>query len=349
MADSGVTVEFSLNQICIVMMSAIGDTVHVLPVVNAIKRAHPSCKITWILQPGPASLVRSHPNVDEILEVDPRKIASVLALRRTLRNRRFDLVLDLQVALKAGIITSFTRAPIKLGFDKARARDLNWLFTTHKIPPHPRQHVQDQYFEFLQFLGISPEPVEYNLGPHPSERVWQEEFYSRFTRPVAAIVAGTSNPDRDWLPERWATVSDRLYEQYGMQTVIVGGPSPRERATADHIAARTAHPPVIALGTGLRKLVAILDRAELVLSPDTGPMHIAVALNRPTIALMANADPRRTGPYRRFQDLIVDAFRHPSDGDEIIWERRPGRTENITVEQVMDRVAHWAAHYRTAS
>ena len=177
----------------------------------------------------------------------------------------------------------------------------------------------------------------------------RRSFIARFERPVAAIVAGTSNADRDWLPERWAAVVDALYERYGLQTVIVGGASPRERTTADAISATTKHPPVVALDTGLRRLVSILDGAALVLSPDTGPMHIAVALGRPTIALMANADPRRTGPYRRFHDLIVDAFRRQSDDDAVVWERRPGQAATITVDAVLDRVARWDSRYRTAS
>jgi heptosyltransferase I len=336
----------SLDRVGIVMLSAVGDAVHVLPVINALKRHQPSTHVTWLLQPGPATLVRGHPAVDEILEVDPRRAGGLLAARRQLAVRPFDLVLDLQVALKAGIVTTLTHAPVKLGFDRARARDLNWLFTTHRIPPHPRQHVQDQYFEFLRHLGVPTEPVEYGLGPWPDERAWQREFYARFDRPVAAIVAGTSNPDRDWRPERWAAVGDVLHERYGLRTVIVGGPTARERATADAVAARAAHPPEVALGTGLRKLVGILEGAALVLTPDTGPMHIAVALARPTIALMANADPRRTGPYRRYQDLIVDAFREPGDGDAVVWERRPGRTGRITVDEVLAKVALWHERYR---
>ena len=156
-------------RIAIVMMSAIGDAVHVLPVVNALKRHAPTSRITWILQPVPATLVRGHPRIDEIVEFDPgRGARAYLELARAMRGRRFDLVIDLQVAFKAGLATALLRAPVKLGFDRARARDANWLFTTHRIPPHPPQHVEEQYFEFLRWLGVDPEPVEWLLGP------WEE-------------------------------------------------------------------------------------------------------------------------------------------------------------------------------
>ena len=125
------------RRICIVMMSAIGDAVHVLPVITALKRHAPDSTITWIRQPGPASLVRGHPDVDELLIFEnARGWRGMLDIRSALAKREFDLAIDLQVYLKAGLVTSFTRAPVKLGFDKARARDLNWLFTTDRIPPH---------------------------------------------------------------------------------------------------------------------------------------------------------------------------------------------------------------------
>ena len=200
------------------MMSAVGDAVHVLPVINALKRQRPGCHITWVLQPGPATLVRGHPAVDDIVLFDRSKgMQAFVDIRRELASRRFDVVINLQVYFKAGVVTSFTQAPVKLGFDRARARDMNWLFTNRKIPPHPEgQHVQDQYFEFLTALGVPYEPVTWNLGPWPQERAWQQEFYSAIAKPVAAIVVATSKPQKDWLPERWAEVVDRLSEEYGL-------------------------------------------------------------------------------------------------------------------------------------
>src|SRR5687767_9960541 len=181
-----------LDRIAIVMMSAAGDAVHTLPVVNAIKRHRPQAHITWLLQPAPATLVQGHRAVDEILLFD-RSLGwrAFLDTRRTLAARRFDLVINLQVYFKAGIVTSFARAPVKLGFDRARARDFNWLFTNRKIPASPVQHVQDQYFEFLNALGVSPEPVEWDLGPWPQEREWQNRFKASIDRPIASIVVGT--------------------------------------------------------------------------------------------------------------------------------------------------------------
>lgn len=335
-------------RVAIVMMSAIGDAVHVLPVVNALKRFAPTLHLTWILQPGPASLVGGHPAVDEVLRVDPARGWRAFAeVGRELRRRRFDLVLDLQVAFKAGLVTALSRAPVKLGFDRARARDLNWLFTTRRIPPRPPGHVQDQYFEFLDAIGVPHGTAEWGLGPWgEEERARQREFVASVGRPYAAINVATSNPDRDWLPERWAAVVDTLHDRYGLASVLVGAATEREREIERAIRSAAKRDTVSALGSGLRGLVGILDAAELVLALDSAPLHVAVALDRPVVSLMANADPRRTGPYRRFHDLIVDAYHDPGEDAPVSMRRRWGRMPRITVEDVLDRVAVWDRRYR---
>jgi heptosyltransferase I len=337
----------SLDRIGLVMMSAVGDAVHALPVVNAIKRHAPRSHLTWILQPGPASLVRGHPLVDDIVEFDrSRGLHAFTDVRRVLRDKPFDLVIDLQVYLKAGIVTSFTRAPIKLGFDRHRARDFNWLFTNRRIPAHEPQHVQDQYLEFLTALGIPSEPVTWGLGPWDGERTSQREFFSRIGRPAAVIVVATSKPEKDWMPERWAAVADALHADYGLQPILVGGTSPREMEAAATIARLTAHKPVNALGSGLRGLVSIIDGSALVLSPDTGPLHMTVALERPVISLVGYMNPKRVGPYRRYHDLMIDAYGDPGEDYPITMDTRPGRMGRITVRDVLDKVAVWKERYR---
>jgi heptosyltransferase I len=334
------------DNICIVMMSAVGDAVHVLPVINALKRANPRTRITWVLQPGPAALVRGHRSVDEVVIFDRAKGLTAFAdIARELAKRPFDLVINLQVYFKAGIVTALTHAPVKLGFDRARARDFNWLFTNKKIPVGPVKHVQDQYFEFLAALGVSPEPVEWDLGPRPDERDWQRRFTSPISRPIASVVVATSKPEKDWIPERWAEVADALHERFGMQVVLVGGKSERELAAERIVMDKAKHKPRSELGSGLRNLVSILDASALVLSPDTGPLHMAVALGRPVISLIGYTNPKRTGPYRRFHDLIVDAYGDPGENYPISMENRPGRMSRIEPKHVLDKVALWKERY----
>ena len=336
----------SLRRVGIVMMSAVGDAVHVLPLLTALKRQSPDTRVTWVLQPGAATLVRGHRAVDEIVEFDrSRGWRAYPAVRRELSRRQFDVVLALQVYFKAGIVTSFANSPIKLGFDRARARDLNWLFTTDRIPAHQGQHVQDQYFEFLEALGVPHEPATWELGPWEHERPWQRAFFARCDRPIAPIVVATSKPEKDWMPERWAETSDALYNDFGLQPVLVGGRSARELAAERVILERVRVPVVSALGSGLRNLVGILDGAALVLSPDTGPLHMTVALNRPVVSLMGFTNPKRVGPYRRFHDLLIDAYGEPGEDYPISMENRPGRMSRIAVRDVLDKVEHWRTTY----
>ncbi len=337
-----------MRRVGIVMMSAVGDAVHVLPVINALKRHDPDTRVTWVLQPGPATLVRGHRSVDEIVLFDRSQgWRAFTNVRRELATRPFDLVLNLQVYFKAGIVTAFTRAPVKLGFDRARARDANWLFTTDRIPPHEPQHVQDQYLEFLTAIGVAAEPVEWDLGPWPKERDWQRDFFSRLDRPAAPIVVATSKPEKDWPPERWAEVVDALDHDFGLQPVLVGGKTPRELHAESVIMAKATRKPVSALGSGLRNLVAILEGSALALAPDTGPLHMAVALRTPVVALMGYTNPKRTGPYRRFHDLIVDAYGEPGEDYPVSMENRPGHMGRIAVRDVLDRVERWRARYAT--
>jgi heptosyltransferase I len=318
------------------MLSAVGDAVHVLPIINALKRQYKDNTITWIVQPGPAALVRGHPSIDKLVVVDPKSLDGLATVRRL---GTFDLLIDLQVAFKAGIVTAAAKAKTKLGFDRARARDLNWLFTNQKIPSHDgRQHVQDQYFEFLTTLGVPIEPVVWDLGPWPGDPAPPEGRY-------AALAIGASDPDREWFPDRWAAVADALHDRYGLRPLLVGAGTDRDRAAAAAIKATARVLVDDALGSGLRPLVSILNGSEVVVSVDTGAVHMAVALDRPVIALMSNADPRRTGPYRKFQDLVVDAYHDPGEEGPISWVRRPGRMPRILVPDVLERLERWRSTY----
>ena len=176
--------------------------------------------------------------------------------------------------------------------------------------------------------------MTWNLGPWPDERAWQREFFAPIERPVAPIVVATSKPQKDWLPERWAEVVDALTDDYGLQPVLVGGRSPRELHAETVIMERARHRPVSALGSGLRTSSASSTASALVLAPDTGPLHMAVALDRPVISLIGYTNPKRTGPYRRFHDLIVDAYGDPGEDYPLSMETRLDRMPRITVRDV---------------
>ena len=333
------------------MLSALGDAVHVLPVINALKRTWPATRISWIIQPVPHRLVEAHLSVDEFFVFHRRRgtaaARSYRELHEQLRAKQFDLALNLQVYMKAGLITALLNADAKLGFDRKRARDLNWLFTTHRIPPRPTGHVQDQYFEFLEYLGVDPAPVEWKLEPTAPERIAQRAFFAGRGR-TCAIVVGTSKPQKNWLPDRYARVVQSLVNDYGIEPILVGGPSSIERELAEQIKARAGVPMVDQLGDDVRRLLWLLDGCDLVISPDTGPLHTARALDRPVIGLYGYTNPKRYGPYRKYTDLIVDSYaRTPNEDYPLSTEYREDGMQRITVDMVLQKVELAVKRYLT--
>jgi heptosyltransferase I len=330
-------------RVAIVMLSAIGDAVHVLPVANALRHAVPGMKLTWVIQPVPYRLVRNHPAVDEFVLFKRRRglrgVGPFLAAWRELRRHRFDLVIDLQVYLKAGLLTAFARSPVKLGFDRKRARDLNWLFTTHRIPPHEAQHVQDQYFEFLDYLGVERGEPEWELVITEEEREQQRQFFEKIGRPVCGVVVGSSKPKKDWPPERYARLLEIIESDFGFRAVVLGGPSPGERAAAAQVIGLTRARPLNELADNLRRLVYLIDGSDVLVSPDTGPLHIARALETPVVGLYGYTNPKRTGPYRKYEDLVVDGYaRCPGEEYPASMEYRPDGMGRITVEMVREKL-----------
>jgi len=347
------------RSILIVMMSAVGDAVQVLPVVNALKRAFPRAHITWLIQPIPHSLVGGHPTVDEFVifrRGSRRKTPAALTaagreLRRVgdrlrevgrqLPGGGFDLVLNLQVYLKAGILTWLAPGRMKLGFDWKRTRDLNWLFSTRRIPPNPlgASHTQDQYFEFLQYLGVDPEPVVYGLELAPEELREQRRFFDAVDRPACSVVLTTSDRRKDWEADGYASVLNALYYDFDLLPMVVGGRSSREIRAVRAVTHLTSAPVLDVTGDGLRRLLWLLAGSRLVISPDTGPLHIARALEVPVVGLYGFTNPRRSGPYRQYEDLVVDGYaRYPGEEYPISMRRRRNGMRRIRPEMVLEKV-----------
>jgi heptosyltransferase I len=330
-------IELAGRRVALVMMSAIGDVVHALPLVNSIRAAAPDVQLSWVIQPVPHQLLTGHAAVDEfILFNRPRGWRAYLEFRRSLRGRRFDLVIDPHVFFKAGAITGMLRAPRKLGFDRARAPDLNWLFSTERLPPRPRAHVQDEVLEFVDYLGV-PRRMEWGIGPSPAEEARYRSLLPADPRLTVAVVMASSKAEKDWPAERYPALIERLTTELGCRVVVVGGRTDREGRAAALLGRFPSRDLLDLREWDLRRLVYLLHRADVVVTPDTGPLHVAVALGTPTVSLMGYTNPKRVGPYR-FRELMVDAFGDPGEvyGPEARY--RTGRMERISVEDVLRKV-----------
>ena len=337
------------QRVAVVLLSAIGDIVHALPLVSSLRAAAPALSIEWVTQPVPGEIAGAHPGVDRLWTLDrARGWRGFRELRHALGGRRFDIVLDLQVYAKASLVTAVLDSPRKIGFDRARARELNWLATNERIAAGPPRHTCEQYLEFADHLGIQRR-YEWPLPIGPGERADQAAFYARRGAPLAALVVGTSRSSKEWPAERWARLAEALHAEMGYEVCIVGSDRPSERARALEIAGLSRVPILDERRNDLRRLLWLLDGAALAVSPDTGPYHLAVALGVPAVGLYGLTDPARVGPGRRLLDLVVDAFHDPGES----WHPpragyREGRMERIPLSRVLEAVELARARYPRA-
>lgn len=326
----------------IVLMSALGDVTLGLPVAMALKRARPDVRIAWVAQRGPDALLAEHPAVSTVIPFDRhggwRAYADV---RRRLAAEPMDVVLDLQVALKAGLVTALATAPVKWGVDRARARDANWLFTNRQLAPQPRAHMADLFLEFARALGVNPEPLQYGLAPSAAARAYANATLGPLhnTPRDVALVLASSAAHKNWMPDRWAALAHALVHTHGARVVLVGATSEVETQTAAEIQRAVGPHAVSTLGCGVANVLGVLERAALVIAPDTGPLHMAVALGRPVLGLYGSTNPKWVGPYRQPADAVMDAYGDPGETYAASTARREGRMARISADAVIERVA----------
>ena len=296
------------KRICLIRTSAIGDTVHALAMVNALRHGYPDAHLTWVLQTIPYEMVKAQPGIDQFIPFNRKgSLAEWRSLIRRLRLHEFDLVLAPQASAKVSLLAFLSRAKVKLGFDWHRSRELLYLATNHHIPAGPRRHVQDQFFEFIEYMGIKNYPIQWNFQFTETERAWQQNFFAGIKKPVIGFVIASAHPEKDWLPSFYAKVMDELNQRFDIHSMMIGGPSERERRISEKIRSLCRCRPTVALEKPIRHTMLQLDGCRLVVAPDTGPLHISVALDTPTIGLYGYSNPDRCGPYK-FRDLLIDKY-----------------------------------------
>jgi heptosyltransferase I len=331
-----------------VLLTGLGDVVHGLPVVNALKRHDPHRHVTWVVEPMPSGVLRHHPAVDEVVVFEKKKgWRGVRELREKLRGKRFDLTLNLNYYFKSIWPTLLSGAPHRLGFDWGRSRDGVWFAANHHLGARPRAHTQEMFLEFLAHLGLSDSAPEWRISLTPEERAEQAAFFAPLAdRPIATLVPATANAKKDWSARRFAEVADALASDFGYRVMLVGGPGERETRIAREISEHASVEPVWALGDGIRRLIWLLEGSDLVVAPDTGPVHIARALDVHVVGLYGHTNPWRVGPYRKFEELWVDAYTDPGEApDPSRFDPKLGRMERITVADVLERVERARTRY----
>jgi heptosyltransferase I len=340
------------RSVCILRLSALGDTCHVVPIVRTLQRAWPATQLTWIIGKAEARLMSLVDGV-EFITVDKRAgFRARHALREQLRGRHFDVLLHMQLALRASLVARNVSATVKLGFDRARARELQWLFTNARIAGRAREHVLDSFFGFLTALGIKDRVVEWKIPLPENARAYAERLIPD-ARPTLIISPCSSHELRNWPSERYAAVADYAARKHHMRVILCGGPSTLERETGAAIEKAAGTKILNQIGQDtLPELLALLGRATALVTPDSGPAHMATMVGTPVVGLYAATNPARTGPYLS-RLWCVDAYAQAArryrrrSPDRLPWTEKiehRGVMDLISAEQVtakLDELLRW--------
>jgi lipopolysaccharide heptosyltransferase I len=295
----------SPSRILVVRLGAIGDVVNALPAVVALRGGMPDVEIHWAVERAAAPLLEDHPALDRV-RVFPRAEGPAAWGRfvQGLRSTGYRLAIDFQRTVKSGMLALLSGAPERLGFDRRRCKETSWIFCNRRIPPNPRPGLLlEQYLEFPRALGVRADRVEYRLRSGDAEKEAIEAIGLPRDRAVVVLHVGSTKPANRWSAPRFAALADALAEHLDAEVVLAGGRDERPRASR---IARLARRPVRDLvgATKLRELMALLERADVVVSADSGPLHLAVALGRPVVGLYGAANVRRTGPHGALATVV---------------------------------------------
>ncbi len=343
-----------IRKILIVKLSSIGDVLMATPVPRAIKESLPDSHLAWLVEEKSREVVESNPYVDEVITFPLRRwqklaaqgrhfqaLREVWAFIRDLRNHHFDLAIDIQGLFRSGIITWLSGAPYRLGRDDGR--EGNSFFLTHTVPAQ-KDYVRASEFnlEVLSALGIKPSSYDLIFQIPQEAEEWTDRFLVgeslRRGEGIAAMVPATTGLNRHWTEEGFAEVSDRLYTEYQLRGVFLGGPG--DVAMMERIAAQCRHRPFIAAGkASYKQSAALIKRSRILISVNTGLLRIGLATKTPTIALFGPTSPADLRQEERIT-IIMKEFpcqfcrSKPTCGDRDCMLA-------ITPDDVMNAVEEW--------
>jgi heptosyltransferase-1 len=319
-------------EILLIKLGALGDVINTLPLAVSLKR-HLGAEITWLVEPLSFPMVSGHPAVDRVVLFEKRNWqASLPGVLNEIRSKRFDIVLDLQRILKSGLFCLASNAHRKIGFDRARCKEATWLFPFERISPSDTgKHMALQYMDFAAHLGVDDSEIRWDIPVSGKIPKGLPEKY-------AVLNIGATKKANLWQASNFSRLAMMIKAHFGVESVITGGPE--DVGTSRKIESDAAGSAVNMAGkTTITELKEVLAGSAATVSCDTGPMHLAVALGRPVIALFGPSDPRRTGPL--YGEVIQKSL------DCVPCNRRscsdPKCMREITPEDVMARLeALWS-------
>ncbi|MEL7185095.1 MAG: glycosyltransferase family 9 protein [Pseudomonadota bacterium] len=334
------------SSICVVRLSAIGDTCHALCVIRRLQDNWPDAKLTWIIGKTEASLMADVPGVEFIIFDKSAGRDAYRHVRDQLRGTSFDAALCMHASMRANRLYRSINAPLRLGFDFRRARDFQWLFTNQRIAAVKSEHALEAMMGFATAIGAEPKPMRWDIPFGEDERQFAADFRSP-GMPLVVISPCSSQRARNfrnWSIDNYRAVISHLRAR-GSRVIISGGPSELEKDYGAALASDGAADNLVGQTT-LKQLVALFDAADLVICPDSGPAHMATAMNTPVLGLYATSNPARTGPYvsreltvNRYPEAVAKYIGKPLE--KLRWGQRvrhPDAMDLISIEDVTAKI-----------
>lgn len=345
---TGWTAEDVPRRVCILRLSALGDCANVVPVVHTLQAARPDIELCWILNRSEAALVGDLPGVECLVYDKQGGRGAIADLKRQIAGRHFDALLNMHASWRANRISLLVKARRRIGFDARRARDAQRLFVRETIPRIESRHVVDGFMAFAAQIGATEPVFDWRVPIAQSDRQAARALLGDDTRDILFISPCSSHTRRNWLAERYAAVADHAVRAHGLRVVLVGGPSTLEKdmgATIEQTMAESADNLIGA--TSLKQLLALFEHGRVLLTPDSGPAHMANATDITVVSLHAATDPRRSSAYRSHR-FCVDYFGQATaryrnaTPDTVKWGTRieddAGVMALIPVEAVIERI-----------
>ena len=334
------------DSVCLLRLSALGDVCNTVPLVRAVQRAWPETSVTWIVGRLEHQLVEGLPGVEFIVFDKKAGRSATNDLRRRLSGRRFDILLHIQVSMRANWLSRLIRARRRVGFDRVRSRDGHGLMINERIPARPLQHQAEAFLEFARYLELDTEGLDRRL-PLPSEAFEFARKHQPEPGRAVLISPSSSRPMRTWHPSGYAEIADWVMGETGRPIILVGGPTEMERELGEAIESSMHHKPINLIGQDtLKQAVAMYERAACVVTPDSGPAHLGAAMDTPVVGLYAATWSRRSGPLGSLEHC-VDHFDEAArrykgkPPEKVRWGRRlefPGVMDLITPGEVIEKL-----------
>ncbi len=339
--------QIDAKRIALLKPSALGDIVHSLPVLRALRLRFPAAEITWVVNRSYAGLLDHQPDLTNVLIFDRhRPLRAIAFLARELIRRRFDLVIDLQGLFRTGLMAAATLAPRRVGL--ASAREISRLAYTDVVPVPPGLHAVDRYWQIAEALGVGHLPMEFRLNIAAEQRDWAKSILAELPRPWIVLAAGSRWYTKRWPAAHFAALTNHCRRKYGGSAILIGTVDevPLSRAVGQRLDGPTLD---LTGQTSLPQLAAILAEADAVLANDTGPMHLAAALGRPVVAPYTCTQVSLHGPYGQTGAVATrvwcaGSYRKRCGRLECMAELTPDRLWPV-LDEVLQR---WASHSRSA-